>query len=223
MTAADALPPAPPRVEDPDADQRALLCERAHAYARRQLRERGFAAVVPPATLGFTVSTSGQRTRRVADIRPREGERGAGEAGSPCFTVTLTWAYYEALPWDDFAVALRHELVHAVEYVRHGSFSHGSQFRRYASDFDTVVDPADLVPDVLEALDHRYRLECLDCPFDAVRDKASRVVKRPEERRCPDCGSSLRVCHTDSGRTWTTESGYRSARTAVERHDDRSW
>ncbi len=237
MPAEDALPPQPSRVEDPDEAQRRELRDRARAYAARELSDRGFADLVPPSSLEFAVSTNGQRTRRVADIRvvepvdaeePQSGETALeaphpGDPDTPSFEITLTWAYYTSLSWAEFAVALRHELVHAVEYVDHGSFSHGPPFRRYAADFDTVVDPADLVPDVLEAIDHRYRLECLDCAFDAVRDKASRVVKRPDRRRCPDCGASLRVRHTDSGRTWTTASGYRSARAAVENAGDVAW
>lgn len=217
VPAGDALPPDPPRVEDPDPDHLGALRERAAAYAAAELRERGFVDVVPADALRFEISTNGQRTRRVADIRPRES------AASPAFTITLTWAYYASLPWADFAVAIRHELVHAVEYVEHGRFSHGPTFRRYADAFDTVADPSDLVPDVLEAVDHRYRLECEGCGFDAVRDKASTVVKRPERRRCPDCGGALRVRHTDSGRSWTTASGYRTARAAVEQSGDVAW
>jgi predicted SprT family Zn-dependent metalloprotease len=217
VPAGDALPPEPPRVEDPGPDDRSALRERAAAYAAAELRERGFLDVVPGDALRFEVSTNGQRTRRVADIRPRE------TAEPPAFTITLTWAYYASLSWADFAVAIRHELVHAVEYVEHGRFSHGPQFRRYAAAFDTVADPSDLVPEVLEAVDHRYRLACEDCGFDAVRDKASAVVKRPEGRRCPDCGGGLRVRHTASGRTWTTGSGYRTARAAVERSGDVAW
>lgn len=229
MPAGDDLPPEPPRVEDPSPAHRRALRERARAYAARELRERGYDDVVPPASLRFEVPTNGQRTRRVADIRPRtesddtEAGRADRAAASQRFTVTLTWAYYAALDWADFAVAIRHELVHAVEYVEHGGFSHGPQFRQYAPAFDTVADPADLVPDVLDALDHRYRLKCQGCGFDAVRDKASTVVKRPDRRRCPDCGGGLRVHHTDSGRTWTTSSGYRSARAAVEETGDLAW
>ena len=224
VPAGRSLPPAPPRVDDPTDAHREALCERAAAYAAAELRERGFADVVPPATLDFEVSTNGQRTRRVADIRPRDGPTDDSTDGvSQHFTITVTWAYYAALSWEEFTVAVRHELVHAVEYVEHGTFSHGPRFREYAPSFDTVVDPADLVPDVLDRVDHRYRLECESCPFDAVRDKASTVVKRPEHRRCPDCGDDIRVRHLDSDRTWTTASGYWTARAAVERGDEVAW
>jgi hypothetical protein len=96
-----------------------------------------------------------------------------------------------------------------------------AELRRRA--FDTVTDPAEAVPNVLEALDRRYRIECDGCELDAVRDTASPVVKRPDGHRCPDCGDGLRVRHVASGRTWTTPSGYWTARAAVDADADESW
>jgi len=215
---ASDLPPAPDRVEDPTEAQQAALARRAEAAAERALTARGYDDRLAPDRLSFVVSTNSARTRRVANITPVDAT-----AVTPRFEVTLTWQYYAALSWEAFATAIRHEVVHAIEFTEHGSFTHGAQFRAYAEDFDTAARLSDLVSGVTEAIDHRYRLACLACDFAAVRDRASPVVKRPCERRCPDCGGGLRVRHNASGRTWEGVDGYRTVRRAVEATPDVDW
>ena len=125
-------------------------------------------------------------------------------------TIVLTRRAYEQYDWETFAEVVRHELVHAWEFQRFGESGHGPRFRRQASRLEaprhceTFVEP-------------RYWLQCRssDCEWEARRHRASQPVKAPEQYRCGVCGGSYEVEHVDSGRTWTTASGFGGAKAAL--------
>ncbi|MEY7850782.1 SprT-like domain-containing protein [Natrarchaeobius sp. A-rgal3] len=125
-------------------------------------------------------------------------------------TIVLTRRAYERYDWTEFAAVVRHELVHAWEFQRFGESGHGPRFHEKAA--------------ALEAPRHcrsfaepRYVLRCLeaDCEWTATRHRASKPVTAPDRYRCGACGGSYEVEHADSGRTWTTSSGYGGAKSAL--------
>lgn len=126
-------------------------------------------------------------------------------------TIRLTWAAYRAFGWAEFTDTIRHELVHAWEFQRFGESGHGERFRRKAAEIDaprhcrTFTDP-------------RLRLVCRNpaCEWVAGRHRASKAVRRPERRRCGDCGSGYAVVHVESGERWETGEGYERARNRIE-------
>lgn len=125
-------------------------------------------------------------------------------------TIVLARRAYERYDWPEFAAVVRHELVHAWEFQQFGESGHGPRFRDRAAE--------------LEAPRHcrsfsepRYVLRCLgaDCDWRAERHRASRPVRAPDGYRCGRCGGSYEVEHVDSGRTWTTASGFGGTKAAL--------
>ncbi|MDQ2049889.1 SprT-like domain-containing protein [Natronolimnohabitans sp. A-GB9] len=125
-------------------------------------------------------------------------------------TIVLTRQAYERYEWEAFAGVVRHELVHVWEFQRFGESSHGPRFREQATRLEaprhceTFAEP-------------RYVLRCLaaDCDWEAHRHRASKPVKAPGTYRCGTCGNTYEVEHVDSGRTWTTASGFGGAKAAL--------
>ncbi|EFW93470.1 hypothetical protein ZOD2009_03627 [Haladaptatus paucihalophilus DX253] len=120
-------------------------------------------------------------------------------------TIRLTWDAYRSFGWDEFTGTIRHELVHAWEFQRFGESGHGPRFAEKARELDAPRHCRSFA-------DARLRLVCSSCDWDARRFRASKAVKRPERRRCGNCGARYRVEHVESGRRWRTHAGYLVAR-----------
>ncbi|WP_255170860.1 SprT-like domain-containing protein [Natrononativus amylolyticus] len=125
-------------------------------------------------------------------------------------TIVLSRRAYEAYDWAQFAAVVRHELVHAWEFQRHGKSGHGERFRREARRLEA--------PRHCEAFtDPRYLLRCLggECTWESRRHQASKPVRTPENYRCGSCGGDYEVEHVSSGRSWKTAAGYGGAKAAL--------
>ncbi|MEF8976245.1 MAG: SprT-like domain-containing protein [Halapricum sp.] len=123
-------------------------------------------------------------------------------------TIVLTWDAYRELGWERFTGTIRHELVHAWEFLTHGESGHGPRFRRKAAELDA--------PRHCESFtDGRLRLVCTgeDCSWALERHRASKPVQYPDRGYCcGECGGEYVVEHVDSGLTWRTNRGYEQAR-----------
>lgn len=124
-------------------------------------------------------------------------------------TIRLARRAYDRLDWAAFAGVVRHELVHAWEFQEFGEAGHGPRFRVKARELDAPRHCPQFT-------DHRLVLDCEECDWTAGRHRASDPVKFPERYGCGQCGSDYRVEHVASGRTWTTNSGYHTARNRIE-------
>ena len=130
------------------------------------------------------------------------------DANREVATVVLSQRAYEAYDQKAFAAVVRHELVHAWEFQRHGESGHGPRFREQAARLDA--------PRHCETFTRpRYALSCLECDWRAGRHRASKPVRTPERYRCGACGGAYEVEHVESGRTWTTSSGYGGTKAAL--------
>ncbi|MWV38335.1 SprT-like domain-containing protein [Natrialba sp. INN-245] len=125
-------------------------------------------------------------------------------------TIVLTRLAYERYEWEEFAAVVRHELVHAWEFQQFGESGHGSRFREKAATLDAPRHCRSFA-------EPRYVLRCLetDCEWTATRHRASKPVTAPGRYRCGCCGGSYEVEHADSGRAWTSSSGYGGAKSAL--------
>lgn len=144
---------------------------------------------------------SSRAKRRAGACRHRPGEDHV--------TIRLAARAYDRLDWDAFAGVVRHELVHAWEYQSFGEAGHGPRFRGKARELDAPRHCP-------QFSDHRLVLDCTRCDWTAGRHRASPPVKFPTRYGCGRCGADYRVEHVASGRTWTTNSGYHTARRTVE-------
>jgi len=123
-------------------------------------------------------------------------------------TIVLTWEAYREMGWEQFSETIRHELVHAWEFVQFGESGHGPRFREKAAEIDA---PRHCEP----FTEGRLRLVCTEegCDWGPDRHRASKPVKYPDSGyRCGECGSEYVVEHRESGLTWRTNQGYERAR-----------
>ncbi|QSW97965.1 SprT-like domain-containing protein [Haloterrigena alkaliphila] len=185
--------------EDADLTVDDELLARARIHAREVLEEYDFA--VDRDALEWDVST---RARRRAGACRWNADREVA-------TIVLTRRAYRRYDWETFAGVVRHELVHAWEFQRFGESGHGPRFREKAAELEA--------PRHCESFSEpRYVLRCLtaDCDWTANRHRASKPVKSPDQYRCGVCGGAYEVEHAESGRTWTTASGFGGAKAALE-------
>ncbi|QLG50853.1 SprT-like domain-containing protein [Natrinema halophilum] len=174
------------------------IVARARIHAREVVSENGLA--VDLSSLEWEVSA---RAQRRAGACRWHANRGVA-------TIVLARRAYERYEWPAFAGVVRHELVHAWEFQQFGESGHGERFREQAAALEA--------PRYCEAFtEPRYVLRCLtaDCDWHAKRHRASKPVKSPDQYRCGVCGGSYEVEHAESGRTWTTASGYGGAKAAL--------
>ncbi|WP_137289574.1 SprT family zinc-dependent metalloprotease [Natronorubrum halophilum] len=174
------------------------IVARARIHAREVLREHDLE--IDRASLEWSVTT---RARRRAGACRWDADREVA-------TIVLTRQAYERYEWSAFAGVVRHELVHAWEFQRFGESGHGPRFRERAARLEAPRH----CPTFSEP---RYVLRCLSsgCDWRARRHRASKPVKVPDQYRCGSCGGSYEVEHAESGRTWTTASGFGGARAAL--------
>jgi predicted SprT family Zn-dependent metalloprotease len=144
----------------------------------------------------------------------RRAKRRAGacvyHGGRDAVAIRLTWAAYRSFGWDEFTDVIRHELVHAWEFLEYGESGHGERFREKADAVDASRHcPSFSVP--------RLQLLCTGtgCDWTVDRFKASKTVTAPEEHRCGECGSRYVVEHVATGERWRTGLGYDGARERI--------
>ncbi|ELY93234.1 hypothetical protein C482_19731 [Natrialba chahannaoensis JCM 10990] len=125
-------------------------------------------------------------------------------------TIVLARRAYERYEWPEFAGVVRHELVHAWEYQQFGESGHGPRFRERAADLNAPRHCRSFS-------EPRYVLRCLgsDCEWAAKRHQASKPVRAPDGYRCGVCGGEYEVEHVESGRTWSSASGYGGVKAAL--------
>ena len=125
-------------------------------------------------------------------------------------TIRLTWAAYRSFGWEEFADVIRHELVHAWEFLEHGESGHGERFGRKAE----AVGASRHCPSFSVA---RVQLVCTGtgCDWTGDRHRASKTVREPENYRCGACGSRYVVEHVATGERWRTGLGYEGARERI--------
>ncbi|ELY59609.1 SprT family zinc-dependent metalloprotease [Natronolimnohabitans innermongolicus] len=182
--------------DDPTIDDE--IVARARIHAREVISEHDLE--IDRNALEWTVTTRARR--RAGACRWNRADEVA--------TIVLTRQAYERYDWETFAGVVRHELVHAWEYQQFGESGHGERFHDLAATLDA--------PRYCETFaEPRYALRCLgaDCDWSAGRHRASKPVKAPGGYRCGRCGSDIEVEHVDSGRTWTTASGFGGAKAAL--------
>ncbi|WP_049920070.1 SprT family zinc-dependent metalloprotease [Halobiforma nitratireducens] len=176
------------------------MIARARIHAREVVDGEEYDLPVDRSALEWT--TSARARRRAGACR--------WDADREVATIVLSRLAYEHYDWPEFAAVVRHELVHAWEFQQFGDSGHGQRFRERAAAVDAPRHCRSFA-------DPRYVLRCLtdDCPWRAQRHRASRPVKTPDRYRCGACGGDYEVEHVESGRTWTTASGYGGARAAL--------
>ncbi|WP_207590762.1 SprT-like domain-containing protein [Halomontanus rarus] len=129
-------------------------------------------------------------------------------ASSETATIVLSRKAYRAYDREAFEAVVRHELIHAWEFQQFGESSHGKRFRERATELD--------VSRHCESFSSpRYVIRCLECDWRAKRHRASKPIRAPDGYRCGVCGGEYEVEHAESGRTWTTASGYGGVKAAL--------
>jgi predicted SprT family Zn-dependent metalloprotease len=130
--------------------------------------------------------------------------------GDGVVTIVLARRAYERYEWPEFAAVVRHELVHAWEFLHFGESGHGERFRDLAARLDAPRHCRSFA-------EPRYVLRCRedDCEWRATRHRASAPVRSPSRYRCGDCGDALAVEHVDSGRTWENAEGFDRTKAAL--------
>ncbi|RQH03062.1 SprT family zinc-dependent metalloprotease [Natrarchaeobius oligotrophus] len=174
------------------------IVARARIHAREVVDEYDL-----PVDLGALEWETSARARRRAGVCRWNARREVA-------TIVLARKAYERYRWPEFASVVRHELVHAWEYQQFGTSGHGRRFLERAAELDAPRH-------CRRFSEPRYVLRCLadGCDWSATRHRASRPVKSPERYRCGSCGDRYEVEHAESGRTWTTASGYGGAKSAL--------
>lgn len=201
-TATDTTPPA--RVDDPTQTQKRRLASCAVEHLNTVAGE--YRDDLEPRDIRWHVSTNAQRTSRAGDCR----QRADGD-----IEVTLTWAAYAAWGWAQFSGTVRHEYAHAWLFRTHGKHGHGWRFKMVARE---LAAPLKCEPFAEKRLKVRCPKGC-----ETQRDRASSLVKDPEGRVCTKHREPLTVTHRATGRSWTTATGYKRVRNAIERNPGEEW
>lgn len=100
--------------------------------------------------------------------------------------IRLTWGAYKEFGWEKFAGTVRHELIHAYEYLIFGESSHGARFKMLAKKLDTHVHCERFT-------EPKFWVFCPEeeCDFRVGRQKRSKTVTQPGEYLCGQCDSPL--------------------------------
>jgi len=171
----DARPPAGPveryAVSD-DASPEEFLAA-AKLYAREVVDRHDLSVDVR--ALEWDVSKRAKR--RAGVVKHTDGEPEE---------VLLTWEHFAANGWAAAAGTVRHELAHVHLLNEASDASHGTAFRDLADELDA--------PRHCERFaDPNYWVVCTDCDARLARYRRSKLVKRPGDYRCADCGGAFRV------------------------------
>lgn len=100
--------------------------------------------------------------------------------------IRLTWPAYVEFGWEEFSETIRHELIHAKDFLMTGQASHGTSFKIEAEKLDTHVH-------CRRFSEPKYWVYCTGdgCDSKVGRQKRSKTVKQPEKYTCQDCGSEF--------------------------------
>jgi len=217
------IPEEPERVDTPSKSQEYQLKRRIRAYVEAFVEHRGLWAELKAVgepdedglPLGYTIETGRRWTRSGGKCTPYENN----QTGKVTYcNLTFVWRFYAGMSWEKFTGIIRHELAHAVEYFRTGEGGHGAPFKDVAEELDAVTHIDNET--WMGVFDHRYTVECKNCNLESPRNKASKPVKRPEQRMCPDCKTdTLVVHHNPSGKSWETYDKYQQVRSEVEKSE----
>jgi predicted SprT family Zn-dependent metalloprotease len=175
-----ASQPAPAQSDQPDESPKGTpqtkhaLCERAAAHADA-VAARHFPELRVDA-IDWETSTRMQRSagRAIYDHRSKE------------ITIRLSWDAYEAYGWEQFARVVRHELIHAWQYHKHGAADHGPTFRQW-------VEPLETDRHCEQYTEPKYWVVCEACGSRAPRYQRSKVVKQPERYSCGQCDGDISI------------------------------
>ncbi len=184
---------------DADATERRVDEEATDILTRARDYARSLPLEVDHDRIEWEVSTRAKRRAGACRHHPADDR----------VTIRLARRAYDRLDWDAFAGVVRHELVHAWEFQEFGSAGHGPRFRVKARELDAPRHCPQFT-------DHRLLLVCEQCDWTAGRHRASPPIKHPERYGCGNCSGDYHVEHVHSGRTWTTNSGYHTARRLVD-------
>ncbi|MDG5762007.1 SprT-like domain-containing protein [Natronococcus sp. A-GB1] len=177
-----------------DALEAATDSETADSVAERELDEPETKAELRARAASHAADVAGEHFPElpVESINwetSTQMQRSAGKAGynraSGQITIRLSWDAYREYGWQKFARTVRHELIHAYQFHKHGEADHGPTFTRW-------VDPLDTDRHCERFADPKYWIVCDDCEKRDPRYQRSKIVKNPGNYRC-QCGGDLRV------------------------------
>lgn len=165
--------PAPERYElSADCTHEEFLAA-SRIYARDVVEAFGLDVTV--SDLSWEVSSRAKR--RAGAVYHRGGEPES---------VRLTWEYFEETGWSAMADTIRHELIHVHLLNRKGDPGHGEEFQRLADRLNTNVHCERFA-------DPKWWVVCEDCPTRIARYRRSKLVERPAEYECRECGGDVLV------------------------------
>jgi predicted SprT family Zn-dependent metalloprotease len=99
-------------------------------------------------------------------------------------SIILSWKYFDNKGWSALAATIRHELIHAHLLNTEGDATHGKSFKTLAKKLKTHVQcEAFVEPDWL--------IECIECGCEFPRYRRSKVVEKPGQYACGNCGGEL--------------------------------
>jgi predicted SprT family Zn-dependent metalloprotease len=162
-------------IESGCSDEELLAVTRV--YARDVVSEHDLTVSV--GDLEWRLSTRAKR--RAGMVRYRDGEPRS---------IVLARRQFENRGWNALAATIRHELVHTHLLNERGDPSHGDAFARLAAELETHVRCERFV-------DPRWWVRCVDCGDRLARYRRSKLVERPEEYRCGNCGGRFRVVRNE--------------------------
>jgi len=90
---------------------------------------------------------------------------------------------------DGFIDTVRHELAHAICYGKYGSSQdHNANWKEMASKLG--ADSSSYHNKRDRSNEYKYYITCPNCSMKAGRTKRSKVIKKPFNRKCNNCGHS---------------------------------
>lgn len=152
-----------------DAELRSV----AKIYARKVVDAHELA--VPVSSLEWEIS--------------RRAKRRAGalfHADGQARKIQLARRQFENRGWLAVASTIRHELIHAHLVNTEGEAGHGARFEQLARKLETSVHCE-------RFSEPNYWVHCDDCGRTLPRYRKSKLVKRPAQFRCGDCGGRFSV------------------------------
>jgi predicted SprT family Zn-dependent metalloprotease len=166
--------PTPAPAPEPSTHEELLDAARAHASEVTAEHFPEHAEEIE--AIEWRVSTKATRSSGACKYNRRTGE----------VTIRLTWAAFQKYGWEKFSATVRHELIHAYEYITTGESDHGWKFRMFADDLDCSVHCESFTTP-------KYWVYCPaeSCEFSIGRMKRSKTVKKPERYECPKCAGQL--------------------------------
>ncbi|MFA9517820.1 SprT-like domain-containing protein [Halopenitus sp. H-Gu1] len=149
----------------------------ARVYARDVVAEHGLTVSV--GDLDWRLSTRAKR--RAGAVRYRDGDPRS---------IVLARRQFENRGWTAMASTIRHELVHVHLLNERDDPSHGETFERLAAELETHVRCERFV-------EPTWWVRCVECGDQLARYRRSKLVERPEEYCCGNCGGRFHVVRNE--------------------------